>query len=721
MARRVPGERTHHGDTVIDEFAWLADKDDPETLRYLEAENAYTAEMTAGQAGLRDEIFGEIKGRTQETDLSVPVRKDGWWYYTRTVAGKQYPVHCRRAVQPGEDAPPAAGDGAPLPGEEILLDGNEVAGDSPFFSLGAFSVSPDGRLLGYSTDFAGDERFTLRIKDLVTGEAAADEIPGTFYGCAWSADGSALFYLTVDEAWRPYRVWRHQVGTPAAEDVIVIEEADQRFNVGVGLTRSQRYVAIWISSSLTSEVWLLDAATPAASPRVVLPRRQGVEYSVEHQAGPDGTGRLLILHNDGALNFELAQVPLHGSVQGESEGGTGRQAGGGGPLADPAALTTVIGHRADTRLLAAAAFAEHLVVYFRRDGLTGLRILRADGGEREIAFPEPVYQVFPGSNPEYAAREFRLHYVSLATPDSVFDADTRTGELTLRKRRPVLPLPGAGSYDPADFEQRREWAVAADGTRVPISLICRKGTPRDGSSALLLYGYGSYEMSMDPSFSIPRLSLLDRGFVYAIAHVRGGGELGRHWYDDGKMLHKTNTFTDFVACAEHLVAQGWTRPDRLIARGGSAGGLLMGAVANIAPQDFGGIVAQVPFVDALTSVLDPSLPLTVPEWEEWGDPLHDPAVYAYMKGYSPYENVRDQAYPPILAVTSLHDTRVLFREPAKWVARLRAAARGGPFLLKTEMTAGHGGRSGRYDAWREEALILAWIVTTVRAAEPAPA
>jgi len=721
MARRVPGERTHHGDTVIDEFAWLADKDDPETLRYLEAENAYTAAMTAGQAGLRDEIFGEIKGRTQETDLSVPVRKDGWWYYTRTVAGKQYPVHCRRAVQPGEDAPPAAGDGAPLPGEEILLDGNEVAGDSPFFSLGAFSVSPDGRLLAYSTDFAGDERFTLRIKDLVTGEAAADEIPGTFYGCAWSADGSALFYLTVDEAWRPYRVWRHQVGTPAAEDVIVIEEADQRFNVGVGLTRSQRYVAIWISSSLTSEVWLLDAATPAASPRVVLPRRQGVEYSVEHQAGPDGTGRLLILHNDGALNFELAQVPLHGSVQGESEGGTGRQAGGGGPLADPAALTTVIGHRADTRLLAAAAFAEHLVVYFRRDGLTGLRILRADGGEREIAFPEPVYQVFPGSNPEYAARGFRLHYVSLATPDSVFDADTRTGVLTLRKRRPVLPLPGAGSYDPADFEQRREWAVAADGTRVPISLICRKGTPRDGSSALLLYGYGSYEMSMDPSFSIPRLSLLDRGFVYAIAHVRGGGEMGRHWYDDGKMLHKTNTFTDFVACAEHLVAQGWTRPDRLIARGGSAGGLLMGAVANIAPQDFGGIVAQVPFVDALTSVLDPSLPLTVPEWEEWGDPLHDPAVYAYMKGYSPYENVRDQAYPPILAVTSLHDTRVLFREPAKWVARLRATARGGPFLLKTEMTAGHGGRSGRYDAWREEALILAWIVTTVRAAEPAPA
>ena len=704
VARRIPSERTHHGDTVIDEYAWLADADDPETLRYLEAENAYTAAMTSGQAGLREAIFGEIKGRTQETDLSVPVRKNGWWYYSRTIAGKQYPVHCRRAVQPGEDAPPVTDDGAPLPGEEILLDGNEVAGDSPFFSLGAFRVSPDGRLLAYSTDFAGDERFTLRVKDLVTGETAADEIPGTFYGCAWSLDGASLFYTTVDAAWRPYRVWRHRVGRPATDDQVVIEEEDQRFNVGVGLSRSERYVTIVISSSLTSEVWLLDAAGPEAAPRVVLPRRPGVEYSVEHQGGPDGAGRLLILHNDGALNFELAQAPLAGPTQ----------AGGdadGGPIASRADLTTVIAHRADTRLLGVDAFAGHVVVHFRRDGLTGLRILRTDGSEQELAFPEPLYQVFPGSNPEYATQQLRLHYASLATPDSVLDADTTTGELTLRKRRPVLALPGQGSYDPAGYEQRREWAVAADGTRVPISLICRKGTPRDGSAPLVLYGYGSYEASMDPGFSIPRLSLLDRGFVYAIAHVRGGGEMGRHWYDDGKMLHKANTFTDFVACAEHLVAQGWTTAGRLIARGGSAGGLLMGAVANIAPQHFGGIVAQVPFVDALTSILDPSLPLTVPEWEEWGDPLHDAAVYAYMKGYTPYENVRDQEYPPILAVTSLHDTRVLFREPAKWIARLRATAHGGPFLLKTEMTAGHGGRSGRYDAWHEEALVLAWIVT----------
>jgi oligopeptidase B len=705
LARRIHSERTYHGDTFVDEYAWLADRDDPETIAYLEAENAYTTAMTAGQAGLREAIFAEIKGRTKETDLSVPTRKGGWWYYTRTVEGKQYAVHCRAAVRPGETGPPSTEDGTPLPGEEVLLDGNELAGDSPFFSLGAFSVSPDGRLLAYSTDFAGNERFTLRIKDLATGQTAADEIPDTFYGCAWSKDASALFYVSVDAAWRPYRIWRHLVGTPAADDVIVIEEPDQRFSVGVGLTRSERYVVLALSSTLTSEIWLLDATAPTAVPQVVLPRRQGVEYSVEHQAGPAGSGdpgRLLILHNDGALNFELASAPLSAAP-------------GSGPLADSGTVTTVIGHRDDTRLLGIDAFEGRLVVHYRRDGLTGLRILRTDGGEQEIGFPEPLYTVGPGPNPEYGSPLFRLHYVSLATPDSIFDADTRTGELTLLKRRPVLSLPGREGYDPDGFEQHREWAVAADGTQVPISLICRKGTPRDGSAPLVLYGYGSYEASIDPGFSIPRLSLLDRGFVYAIAHVRGGGEMGRRWYDDGKVFRKQNTFTDFVACAEHLVRRGWTAADRLIARGGSAGGLLMGAVANIAPQDFAGIVAQVPFVDSLTSILDPSLPLTVAEWEEWGDPLHDPAVYAYMKAYSPYENVTGQTYPPILAVTSLNDTRVLYREPAKWIARLQATGHGGPFLLKTEMTAGHGGRSGRYDAWREEALILAWIINTAHA------
>jgi len=685
--RRVRSERTHHGDTFIDDFAWLADKENPETIAYLEAENAYTEAMTAGQAELRGAIFGEIRARTQETDLSVPTRRGGWWYYARTEEGKQYQVYCRRAVRPDDAGPPMTTDGAPLDGEEVLLDANELAGDGEFFSLGTYDVSPDGRLLAYSTDFVGNERFTLRVKDLVTGQTAPDEIPDTFHGGAWSRDGSAVFYVTVDAAWRPYRVWRHIIGTAAADDVIVFEEPDERFWVRVYLTRSHRYLVISAASKLTSEARLLDAGEPVGEFSVVMPRRHGVEYEVEHQLSADGTDRLLILHNDHAENFELAAAPL----------------------SDPSAWTPVVAHRDDTRLLGVDAFAGHLVVYFRRDGLTGLRLVRPDGSEHEIEFGEPVYRVSPGLNLEYDSGTYRLSFVSMVTPDSVYDCDTATGGLTLLRRRPVLALAGGRDYDPADYEQHREWAAAADGAKIPISLVCRKGTPRDGTSPLVLYGYGSYEISMDPGFSIPRLSLLDRGFVYAIAHIRGGGEMGRRWYEDGKMLRKRNTFTDFVACARHVADEGWTSADRLVARGGSAGGLLMGAVANLAPDAFGGIVAQVPFVDALTTILNPSLPLTVTEWEEWGDPLHDPQIYAYMKSYTPYENVSGLSYPPILAVTSLNDTRVLYSEPAKWVAKLRADGKGGPFLLKTEMVAGHGGRSGRYDAWHEEAMVLAWI------------
>ncbi len=698
VAKQVPFERVHHGDTVIDNYAWLADPKDPETIGYLEAENAYMSAMTAGLDGLRTAIFGEIKARTQETDLSVPVRKGGWWRYARTVEGQQYAIHCRRRVLDGETAPPLPEDGKPLDGEEVLLDGNELAAGAGFFSLGALSVSPDEALLAYSTDFSGDERFTLRVKDLASGRTLPDEIPDTFYGCAWSLDGTALFYVTVDEAWRPYRVWRHLVGTPASEDVQVFEETDERFWVGVGLSRSERYLYIRTASVLTSEWWLLDAATPTGDFAVVAPRRQGVEYDVE-QAGD----RLLILHNDGgAENFELATAPLPDAP--------------GAGIAAP--WTPLIPHRADTRLLGVDAFADYTVVYFRRDGLTGLRVLAVGGDGYDIAFPEPIYTVSPGANPEFAQATFRLGYNSMVTPGTVYDCDLATGSLTMLKQQPVLPAPDGVPFASADYEQHREWAVAPDGTRVPVSLVCRTGTPRDGSAPCLLYGYGSYEHSIDPRFSISQLSLLDRGFVYAIAHVRGGGELGRSWYTHGKLLEKKNTFTDFVACARHMVSAGWTSADRLVARGGSAGGLLMGAVANLAPSAFAGIVAEVPFVDTLNTILDPSLPMTVTEWEEWGDPLHDPAVYAYMKSYAPYENVTADSYPAIFAITSLHDTRVSYHEPAKWTARLRAAARGGPFLLKTEMEAGHGGRSGRYDAWREEALVLAWITKTATA-EPA--
>jgi oligopeptidase B len=703
-AKQVPAARTHHGDTVIDCYAWLADRNDPDALAYLKAENDYAEAAASGLRALRDQIFAEIKARTQESDLSVPVRKGGWWTYARTVEGQQYPVHCRRAVRPGEVLPPAAADGAPLDGEEVLLDCNELAAGAGFFALGAYRPSPDWRLLGYSADFAGDERFTIRIKDLAAGEVLPDEIPGAYYGCAWSLDGSTLFYVTVDDAWRPYRVWRHKVGTPAAADVVVFEEPDERFHVRVGQTRSERYLVIRTASVLTSEVWLCEAAAPDGAFTVVAPRRHGVDYDVEH-AGD----QLLILHNDGAENFEIAAAPV----------------------TDPARWTPLVRHRPEVRLLSVDAFADHLVVHFRRDGLTGLRILgRRDrdghgeygpGAGREVAFPEPVYRVAPGPNPEFTSGRYRLSYTSFVTPGSVYDCDMATGELTLLKRQPVLAAPDGRQYRPEDYEQHREWATADDGTRVPISLVCRAGTPRDGSAPFLLYGYGAYEISRDPGFSIPVLSLLDRGFGYAIAHVRGGGEMGRPWYTGGKLLRKKNTFTDFIACARHLAARGWTAPDRLVARGASAGGLLMGAAANMAPEAFAGIVAQVPFVDALNTILDPSLPLTVTEWEEWGDPLHDPQVYAYMKSYSPYENVTGQEYPPIFALAGLNDTRVSYHEPAKWIARLRAAGRGGPFLLKTEMEAGHGGRSGRYDAWREEALVLAWIIQTARAGMAAAA
>jgi oligopeptidase B len=686
VAKQVASQRTFHSDTVTDEYAWLADKSDPDTIGYLAAENAYTEVAAAGLGSLRDQIFTEIKARTQESDLSVPVRKGGWWHYSRMVEGKQYPVHCRRAVAPGEVIPPMAADGQPLAGEEVLLDGNELAAGHDFFSLGAFRTSPDQRWLAYSTDFSGNERFTIKIKDLEKGDTLPDEIPGTFAGCAWSRDASTLFYVTVDAAWRPYRVWRHRIGTPAGQDTMVFEEPDERFGVYVGLTRSERYLIIRSVSVLTSELWMCDAATPESGFSVVIPRRQGLDYDVE-----DAGDQLLVLHNSGAKNFAIATAPVD----------------------DPAAWTPLVPHRADTRLLGVDAFADFIVVYFRRDGLTGLRVLRRDGsGEHEIAFPEPVYRVGPGANPEYQAGRFRLSYTSLVTPGSVYDCDMASGELTLLKRQPVLPSAAGEDYRPQDYEQYREWATAADGTQVPISLVCRRGTPRDGTAPCLLYGYGSYELSRDPAFSIPVLSLLDRGFVYAIAHVRGGGEMGRSWYTDGKLLHKKNTFTDFIASARHLVRRGWTSADRLVARGGSAGGLLMGAVANMAPEAFAGIVAQVPFVDALTTILDPSLPLTVKEWEEWGDPLHDPEVYAYMKSYTPYENVTGQVYPPIFALAGLNDTRVSYHEPAKWMARLRAVAKGGPFLLKTEMGAGHGGRSGRYDAWLEEALVLAWIIDT---------
>ncbi|MCW2758279.1 MAG: ptrB [Nocardioidaceae bacterium] len=701
VAQQVPHERVHHGDVVVDDYEWLRAKDDPEVIAYLEAENAWTEATTAHLAGLTETIFEEIKARTKQTDLTVPSHvthraPDGsssrWWYYARTIEGQQYAVRCRVAAGPDHTPPDTSGE---IAGEQVLLDSNAEAEGQDFFSLGGFDIDRAGGVLAYAVDVTGAERYTVRFRDLATGEALPDVIEDVFGGVTWSADGGHVFYSRADDAWRPYVVMRHALGTPAEDDVEVHREDDDRFWLGVGESRDGDWIQIGIGSKITSESWLLAADDPTGAFRLVAPRREGVEYEVE-----PGGDRLLVLHNDGAEDFELAQAPLDATSH--------------------TAWVPVVAHQPGVRLSGVDAYQGHVVLDVRRDGLTGVRILPRDASGdllegTDLAFDEPLYAVGSGSSPDYDWPLVRLSFTSLVTPGTVYDHDVATGERHLLKQVEVLDHPERGAYDPAAYVQERLWVTAQDGTQVPVSLVRRSDTPLDGSAPALLYGYGSYEVSIDPFFSILRLSLLDRGFVYAIAHVRGGGEMGRAWYENGKTLTKRNTFTDFVDVARHLVAAGYTSADRLAARGDSASGLLVGAAANLAPDAFAAIHAGVPFVDALTTILDPDLPLTVMEWDEWGDPLHDPEVYAYMRGYTPYENIAEAAYPAILATTSLNDTRVYYVEPAKWVARLRTRATNPPeqILLKTEMVAGHGGVSGRYSAWREAAFELAWTIDQV--------
>jgi oligopeptidase B len=705
VAERRPVRREHHGDEFLDPYEWLRDKQDADVIAYLEAENAYTEARTGHLSDLTEAVFIEIKARTQETDLCVPTytlhtdpstgEVSAHWYYVRTLEGSEYPIYCRTRAAGGPDTPPDV-DG-PIAGEQILLDANVAAEGEEFFSLGAFSVSPSGGLLAYATDVAGDERFLLKVVDLATGELLADEIPDIAYGVAWAGE-SHLFYTRADAAWRPYVVLRHRLGTDVGTDAEVLTEPDERFWVGVGSSRDEDWIVLGVGSKLTSEYWLLPAAEPESTPRLVAPRRQGVEYDVE----PAGD-RLLIVHNDGAPDFELAEAPLDATSHEQ--------------------WTPVLPHTPGVRITGVSAYAGHAVVSLRRDGLTGVHVLpRAASGDltpgHDIAFDEPLFDVYAVGGPNYVTDSIRIGFESMVTPATVYDYALAGGELTLRTQTPVLPGPDGRPYAPEEYVQERGWATAEDGTRVPLSIVRRADVPLDGSAPGFLYGYGSYEISIDPSFSIARLSLLDRGFVYAIAHIRGGGEMGRSWYENGKTLTKKNTFTDFIAAADFLVEGGYTSRERLVAAGGSAGGMLMGAVANLAPERFRAIHAAVPFVDSLTTILDPELPLTVIEWEEWGDPLHDPEVYAYMKSYTPYENVTAAAYPAILATTSLNDTRVYYVEPAKWVAALRQVATNGedrPILLKTEMVAGHGGVSGRYKAWREKAFEYAWLIDQVGA------
>jgi oligopeptidase B len=688
VAKRVPHARTFHGDTVVDEYAWMAAAlEDPDAIDYLKAENLYADERTAHLAGLREKLFGEIKQRTQETDLSLPTRKGAFWYFTRTTEGLQYGVQCRIRATSAE--PPAVEPGKPLDGEEILLDGNALAEGHEFFELGTFDISPDGNWLAYSVDFEGDERYVVHFKDLRTGDVLDETIEDTGYGTAWSLDASAFFYSTMDDAWRSDKIWRHIVGEPPADDVIVVQEDDEHFSLGVALTRSERFIMVSSSSKITSEYAFIPSDRPTAALEIVAPRRDGVEYHVEHHGD-----RFLILHNDDAEDFALASAPV----------------------SSPGDWTPLIAHEPGRRLTDIDAFESHLVLSLRSEGLTALRVIPVDGSPSfDITFPEPIYTVGMESNEEFATSSIRIGYTSMVTPGSIYACDLTTGALTLLKRKAVLADAQGHEFSPDDYEQFRVWATAPDGVRVPISIVARRGVPK--GAPLVLYGYGSYELSVDPYFSVARLSLLDRGVVFAIAHIRGGGEMGRNWYDQGKLLAKKNTFTDFIACARHVVETGWTTVDKLVARGGSAGGLLVGAATNMAPDAFGGVVAEVPFVDALTTILDPSLPLTVMEWDEWGNPVADPEVYAYMKSYTPYENVTDVTYPAQLVMTSLNDTRVLYTEPAKWVARMRATSPRTDIVMKTEMGAGHAGPSGRYDSWHEEAFVLAWILDLFKLAE----
>ena len=651
VAKRVDTRREHHGDVFIDPYEWLREKDNPEVIAYLEAENDYVDQTTAHLDPLRQQIFDEIKARTKETDLSVPTRRGDWWYYARSFEGKQYGVHCRCPVTDPDDwNPPQFDEHTEIPGEQVLLDENVEAEGHDYFALGAASISLDANLLAYSVDVVGDERYTLRFKDLRTGDVYPDEIPGIGAGATWAADNRTVYYRTVDEAWRPDTVWRYRLGSGEPSEQ-VYHEADERFWLGVGRTRSDAYVLIAAGSSVTSEVRYADAADSNAEFTVVLPRREGVEYSVEH-AVHGGQERFLILHNEGAVNFTLVEVPV----------------------GVPARQRVLIPHRDDVRLDGVDAFAGHLVVSYRREALPRIQLWPfgsegSYGEPEEISFDSELMSAGLGANPNWDSPKLRVGAGSFVTPVRIYDLDLVTGERTLLKEQPVL-----GGYRREDYVERRDWAQAADGARIPISIVHKAGI--EFPAPAMMYGYGAYEICEDPRFSIARLSLLDRGMVFAVAHVRGGGEMGRLWYERGKLLEKKNTFTDFIAVAEHLVDTGLTRPQQLVALGGSAGGLLMGAVANMAPDHFAGILAQVPFVDPLTTILDPSLPLTVTEWDEWGNPLSDSDVYAYMKSYSPYENVTERKYPAILAMTSLNDTRVYYVEPAKWVAALRHANNG---------------------------------------------
>jgi len=664
-----PHELTIHGDTRVDNYFWLNDREDPEVIAYLEAENAYLEKTMAHTEELQEELFAEMKGRIKEDDSTAPYLEKGYWYYNRYITGGEYALHCRR---PGSMEAP----------EEIMLDGNAMGMGLGYFSLRGVNVSPDNKLVVYGVDDVGRRFYTLHVKDLATGRILDDEILNVTGNVVWAMDNRTLFYSRQDpETLRWYQVWRHRLGTDTASDVLVFEEGDDTFNCSVSRSKSDKYIFINSNQTLSSETRFLDAANPTGEFQVFQPRQRDMEYSVSHQGD-----RFLVLTNLHATNFRLMECGLKETW-----------------LAN---WREVIPGREDVLLEGVEVFRDYLVLEERFDGLTHLRVLPMDGGPSHyLDFGEPTWSVWTAYNPEMDSSLLRYGYSSLTTPESTYGYDMKTRTKTLIKQQEVL-----GGFDPANYKAEYLHVPARDGVLVPVSLVYRKGFEPDGSSPLLLYGYGSYGLSMDADFRSSRLSLLDRGFVFAIAHVRGGQEMGRQWYEDGKLLMKKNTFTDFIDCGRYLVDQGYTSSDRLFASGGSAGGLLIGAVVNMAPDLWRGVEAAVPFVDVVTTMLDESIPLTTGEFDEWGNPKVK-EYYDYMLSYSPYDQVSAQEYPAMLVTTGLHDSQVQYFEPAKWVAKLRAVGTGNnPLIFKINMEAGHGGKSGRFRRLQETALAYAFFL-----------
>ena len=668
QASRRDFQRSRITGDVNDSYAWLLQKDDPETLSYLSSENEFADAWFEKHWDVAESIFKEIKARVKEDDASYPVLHHGWWYTSRTETGKSYAIHSR-----GETVETAT--------QHVLLDENIEAADAEYFSLSAFDISNNGQLLAWSSDTDGGEMYTLRIRDLTTAKELIDEVPNTTWGgTAWSTDDQWLFYVTADEAMRPDKVWRHQVGTAATDDVVVLHEPDERFFVGVGSSRSGEWIIIDSSSKTSSECWVIDASDPTGAPATIAARRDDVEYQVDHWGDV-----FAITTNLDAVDFQIMTAPVN----------------------RPSKWTTFIPHVSGQRIAQFDCFASFAVMQRWVDGQQVISVVSKDGNSKNIPILNEPHEAEIDSNPDWNADGIRLSYQSLTAPNTTAWFELANETLTTLKQTEVLDT------DLSLYVSERLWATASDGTQVPVDIVRHKNTPLNGSAPGVVYAYGSYEISTPPWFSIARLSLLDRGWVWALAHPRGGGEMGRNWYNDGKLLNKRNTFTDTIACADHLAATSVCDGRKLVVRGGSAGGLLVGACITMAPQRFAGAIAEVPFVDVVNTMSDPSLPLTVTEWEEWGDPRNEPFA-SYILSYSPYDNTTSVTYPDLYVTAGLNDPRVSYHEPAKWVARLRHESPETTVVFKCEMGAGHGGPSGRYEQWRDEARTLTFAIESVK-------